>query len=102
MQRGLDKDPLIRKPISREKRGRESKLRLYEGARPLGNFRLRKETFGYLLVNRSEAVPVPYQAEPILDALDGSLTLRQIQQTFGQEALNFVGSLYKRGLVRLS
>ena len=36
-----------------------------------------------------------------LDALDGRSTLRQIEERFGQKALDFVGSLYQRGFVEL-
>jgi len=33
--------------------------------------------------------------------LDGSLTLKEVQQQLGEAALSFVGSLLKKGLIEL-
>jgi radical SAM protein with 4Fe4S-binding SPASM domain len=86
---GKEQDPLMRQP-------------LYEKATPLTNFVMRREGFGLLLVNRSRVLPVDSTAEPLLAMLDGTHSLRVIEQQFGQEGLNFVGRLYLEGLVRLA
>jgi hypothetical protein len=46
-------------------------------------------------------VPVTAAAKPVLDACDGTTTLLQLRERFGQESLDFVGSLVKKGLVEL-
>jgi hypothetical protein len=74
---------------------------LYQGAYPVGHFAMRPEPFGYVLVRGNRVSPVGHQAKPILDALDGCSTLRQIEERFGQEALDFVGALYQKGIVEL-
>jgi hypothetical protein len=55
----------------------------------------------YVLVRGNRVTPVGHRAKPILDALDGRSTLRQIEERFGQKALDFVGSLYRKGFVEL-
>jgi len=65
------------------------------------HFAMRPEPFGYVLVRGNRVAPVGHQAKPILDALDGRSTLRQIEERFGQKALDFVGSLYQKGFAEL-
>lgn len=102
MQRGLEKDPLIKEPLRREQPKPVKRLKLYQWAKPVARFRVKEEKFGYLLVNRSAAVPVSSRARPLLNALDGAATLQDIKERFGQEALNFVGLLYKKGLLKIT
>jgi len=98
-----EQDPLMRQPLAEElPRDGPRKLTLYEEAKPVKNFRMRREDFGLLLVNRSRVLPVSFAAEPLLDALDGVHSLRAIERQFGQEGVNFVGQLYTEGLVRLT
>ena len=98
---GLDHDPLMRGPITEKEPMPPEELTLYEGACPVTRFRLRPEPFGYVLVRGSRIVPVSAAAKPILDACDGQTTLREIRARFGQAGLDFVGSLYKRGMIEL-
>jgi radical SAM protein with 4Fe4S-binding SPASM domain len=101
----LDKkrDPLMRAPlVSKLRHHVPRRLTLYEKAIPLKNFVMRREEFGLLLVNRSRVLPVDAIAEPLLDMLDGTHSLRAIEQQFGQVGLNFVGILYQEGLVRMA
>jgi hypothetical protein len=96
-------DPLMRQPLAENlPRDGPLKLTLYGEAKPARNFRMRREDFGLLLVNRSRVLPVTFTTEPLLDALDGARSLRAIERQFGQEGLNFVGQLYAEGLVRLT
>lgn len=101
MVHGLEKDPLIGKPILEKAQEPSEELVLYERAYPVGHFAMRPEPFGYMLVRGNRVTPVRHQAKPILDALDGCSTLRQIEERFGQKALDFVGSLYQKGFVEL-
>jgi radical SAM protein with 4Fe4S-binding SPASM domain len=97
-----DKDPLIRRPLKQPLSvTHTTRIQLYAGARPERNFTLREESFGYLLVNRNQIVPVRTEAKLLLDALDGTNTLDKIQNTFGQSGLAFVAYLFNKGLVRL-
>lgn len=101
MQRGLEKDPLIKKPLQKRVSNSIKQLKLYQWARPIAHFRVKEEQFGYLVVNRSTVIPVSSRARPLLDALDGTVTLQDIKERFGQEGLNFVGMLYTKGFVEL-
>jgi len=101
MQLGIEKDPLIVKPILEKPDEPLTELTLYEGAHPISKFDIRPEEFGYVLIYGNRVVPVSHQAKVILDSLDGQTTLRQIEETYGRPGLSFVGSLYQQGLVRL-
>jgi radical SAM protein with 4Fe4S-binding SPASM domain len=103
LQLGKARDPLIRKPLANKlERDTPRKVQLYAEAMPRKDFVTRREEFGLLLVNRSRVLPVDLAAEPLLDKLDGTHSLRAIGQQFGQEGLDFVGLLYQAGLVRLT
>jgi hypothetical protein len=54
------------------------------------------ELFSYVLVRGNRVIPVGNRAQPILDALDGRSTLRQIEERFGQKALDFGFTVPKR------
>ena len=101
MIQGVEKDPLMREPILEKELELPEELTLYEGARPLGRYALRAEDFGYVLVRGNRIVPVTAAARPVLDACDGTMTLLQLRERFGQEALDFIGSLVKKGLIEL-
>ena len=88
-------------PILEKEPEPPEELTLYEGARPVGCYALRAEHFGYVLVRGNRLVPVTAAAKPVLDACDGTMTLLQLRERFGQESLDFVGSLVKKGLVEL-
>ena len=69
---------------------------------PRADFSLHRESFGYVLINRSQIFKVTHEAKPLVDVLlDGSMTLSTISNLFGQEALNFIGLLYDRRMVEL-
>lgn len=102
MLRGSEKDPLVREPILDRQREPNEELVLYKNAKPTCRFAVRPQKFGYILICGGRVVPVSHEAKLILDAFDGTTTLHEIRMRFGQEALNFVGSLYKKGFVELS
>ena len=101
MIQGMNKDPLMQAPILEKEPEPPEELTLYEGARPVGCYALRAEHFGYVLVRGNRLVPVTAAAKPVLDACDGTTTLLQLRERFGQESLDFVGSLVKKGLIEL-
>lgn len=96
-----DRDPLMRDPVLEKEAEASEELGLYEGARPMGRYALRTENFGYVLIRGNHIVPVSAAAKPVLDACDGGTTLLQLRERFGQEALDFVGSLVQKGLIEL-
>jgi hypothetical protein len=99
--RGTKCDPLMRQPILDGQEHSSDELVLNQHSKPICRFAVRSEEFGYVLIRGARAVPVSHRAKPILDAFDGTTTLQEIQTVFGQEALDFVGSLYRRGFVGL-
>lgn len=101
MIQGMDRDPLMCIPIHDKIPSPPMELPLYEGAYPVAHFSLRTEPFGFVLIRGNRVVPVVPHVKPILDACDGTITLRQVYRRFGQEALNFVGSLCQNGLMKL-
>ncbi len=97
-----DKDPLVHSPLRHPlPTTHPTRMQLYAGARPQSNFTLREEAFGYLLINRNQIISVKAEAKSLLDILDGTTTLCQIQNAFGQPGLAFVAYLFNKGLVRL-
>ncbi len=103
LQTGQKSDPLMRGALPQKLRPSEPhRLKLYKNAIPLKNFVMRREQFGLMLVNRSRALPVDLAAEPLLEWLDGTHSLQAIKQQFGQEGVDFVGLLYREGLVLLN
>ncbi len=101
MLRGVEKDPLMCKPILAKASERQEELVLYENACPVGRFTIRAEEFGYVLIRGSRFVLVAKAAKPVLDVCDGAMTLHEIRERFGQHALDFVGSLMQKGLMEL-
>jgi radical SAM protein with 4Fe4S-binding SPASM domain len=96
-------DPLMQKPLAEPLPSTApAKMQLFAGARPKPNFTLRKEAFGYLLINRNQIVPVVTETRSLLDSFDGVTTLSQIEHNFGQSGLAFVAYLFNKGLVHLA
>lgn len=63
--------------------------------KPLPYFTIRPEPFGYLLCRYNWSVPVTPDTKPMIDAINGQTTLAQLHRRFGDEALDFVGHLYR-------
>ena len=99
--RDVDKDPLMSHLAPQERPHPPPELEMHADCRPKLVCRYRPEPFGYALFDGNVIVPVTASAKAILDRLDGQLTLQQIKNDFGQEILDFIGSLYVRGLVEL-
>ncbi len=101
MQRAVNRDPAMVGPILRYPAGNGDTLWINSAVRLVQRFEVRPQPFGYVLLRDNCVVPVTHAAGPVLDALNEEPTAGQIQQLFGQDALNLVGSLIKRGLVHM-
>jgi radical SAM protein with 4Fe4S-binding SPASM domain len=97
---GAEKDDLIRKPLDTDPNPLPEMI-LPGGARPSARFEKRGESFGWLLIRGGRVQPVSMDAEPLIEKLDGSLTLSEIERCFGHEGLSLVGLLLSKGLVAL-
>jgi len=76
---------------------------LYSEASPRASFSVHAESFGYVLINRSQIIKVAHGAKPLIDTVvEGNATLSKIADVFGQEALDFIGLLYDRHMVELT
>lgn len=93
------RDPLVGAPLTQAHP--PERIRLHEGLRPVRQYRMRREDFGYVLTRGNRVAPVPLDDKPILDACDGRTTLRQIERRFGQHGLGLVAALYQKGLLDL-
>jgi len=97
----INQDPLIGKPIVKSQISSPITLDLYENSYPLLQCSVRTEPFGYALIKGNSILPVKSEAKSILNILKGQKTLRQIQKDHGQDVLDFIGSLYLNGLLKL-
>ena len=97
---GIEKDPLISSPFTVKQRPPEE-VTLYERCRPVRNFDIRQEEFGYVLMRGNRIVPVAFEDKAILEACDGQITLRELESRFGARGLELVAQLYKKGLVEM-
>ncbi|WLE97437.1 MAG: radical SAM protein [Candidatus Electrothrix communis] len=97
-----DRDPLVQLPIQEKRSQLPIKLKLYNKDSPYLVCKVQQESFGYALIRGHNIIPVTIQAKSILHELDGSTTLQQIYDEFGQDALDFVGKLYHQGFLELS
>lgn len=92
-------DPCMRSPL--DARPIPPPLELPAGACPLARYRLRQESFGYVLMRGNALIGVHARSWPLLKCLDGRHTLADLQQRFGAAAVELVGTLYQKGLVEL-
>jgi len=97
---GTARDDLIAAPLDTDP-APLPELVLPAHARPIARFEPRAESFGWLLIRGGQVQPVSASAGPLLDVLNGSLTLAEITHQFGEEGLSLVGLLVRKGLVAL-
>lgn len=93
---GLEGDRLMQEPI------RETPVETLEFNpqwKLVPYFTVREESFGYLLCRYDWSVPVSFEAKPLLEAIQQEVTLVQFQEQFGEDALDFIGHLYREGCV---
>ena len=92
LEQGRAQDPLMTGPIRETE---PTTIQLDPSWKPVARFRLREEPFGYLVTRYNWSVPVAFAAKPVLDAVNGKNTLVEIQDRFGDEALDLIGRLYQ-------
>lgn len=91
---GLPGDPLMREPI---REAEPEALELHPDWKPVPHFTVREEPFGLLVCRLNWSVPVTLDAKPLIDAIDGKRSLTELHRQFGDNALEFVGYLYREG-----
>ena len=96
----LAQDDLIEGPLDIDPNP-PPEMSLPAHGRPVARFEKRPESFGWLLIRGGQVQPVLARARPLLEKLDGSLTLAEIERRFGQEGLSLVGLLASKGLLSL-
>lgn len=74
----------------------------YEQTRPVGSFERHSQRVGTLLVYGNRLALISHRLHPILDALDGQSTLREIEEAYGSAGLELVASLYEQGMIELA
>ncbi|MCI5134264.1 MAG: radical SAM protein [Candidatus Electrothrix sp. AW2] len=92
LEQARKKDPLMTEPICDVK---PKTVHLDPSWKPIARFRIREESFGYLVTRYNWSIPVAFTAKPILDAVNGKKTLADIQEQFGDEGLDLIGRLYQ-------
>lgn len=98
-----DTDPLAGQGFTQPPAQPRPQHRLLASAIPKAAFAVRAESFGYVLICRSQIVKIGAEAKPLVETLvRGETPLRDIGQTFGPAALNFVGGLYDRRMIELT
>ncbi len=94
----IDHDPLMQMPFPLP--APEPEVYLWEGLRPLARGERREEAGRLLLLHQGQVAVVPPELRAgLLPGLDGTRTLRHIQQNYGDAALNWIGGLAQAGLV---
>jgi len=99
IQRGLKEDPLMKGPIHQLEYNEFENVEIYRYACPHSAFKVRRENFGFFLINRGCHLAVKYDALPIIEAIDGNTTMDEIFTKFGQVGIDFIGNLAYEGLV---
>jgi radical SAM protein with 4Fe4S-binding SPASM domain len=97
---GRGRDDLMRAPLASDPSPSPT-LELPREGRPVARFETRVEEFGRLLIRGGTVLPVSPGAAPLLEGLDGSLTVGEIEERFGTRGLSLVGRLLQEGLVEL-
>ncbi len=98
-QRNLSSDPLMRAPRVQPP---NVIRRIYADLRPVPRFSVRLESQGALLLRLNQVTAVTSEGLAIAEAMDGHLTLADLRQWFGQEAVSLAVYLYDQGLVELA
>lgn len=95
----LDYDPLKTRPFIEKLDLNQSHFEFHAQSKPLGNFKIKTESFGYVLIRKNIVLPVSFEAKPILDAIGEQKCLSDIKLLYGQKGLDFIGLLFQKGLL---
>jgi len=100
-QLGLSSDPLMRGPLSELERLPVVRMHPHAYPKLIPRVNLVKLSDGYALQGMGHYIPLSWNSGPILETLDGSLMVEEIESRFGMAAVHLVGSLVRRHLVEL-
>ena len=95
-----ERDPLIHNPVHKQTLP-PTTIKLFEAGRPSLNCKVKPEPFGYALIRGHSLLQVTQEAQPLLNQLNGTTCLHDIQERFGQEGLDLVGHLYSLNLLSI-
>ena len=92
-------DPLIKEPI---KEVAVSEIELHPDFKPIPNFKILKQKNEYLLARYNWSIKISKEQLPLINSFDGKTTLSEIQDKYGEDALNFVGELYQNSYIEFT
>jgi len=97
---GIPQDSLIKTHV---KPGQDKEkileVNLDETLCPSPKFITREEDFGLALIRHTQVIPVSFKARKIVEMINGSTTLAEIEKKHGSAALSYVYSLYIRNFI---
>ena len=93
---GLSKDRLMKKPITKTKK-RSLVLNPYWKPYPL--FRIKKSKSGYVITRHNISMPVDTELKPVLECINGDLSIAELNHSFGDSLLKVLGILYDNGYI---
>lgn len=99
MELGSPGDPLMGEPL-REIDPPPS-IRMGRDWRPLRHFEVRREPFGLVLIRGNALLAIRHEAAPILDHLDGTRTLGELERELSPAAISLIGELFRRNLIEM-
>lgn len=97
----LPYDPLKTQPFLENPAYTEETVVLHEDMVPTNDFIVREESFGYALIRENFVVPVSFDAKFFFEAINGEMTLREINERYGIRMITFIGNLYREGILRM-
>lgn len=99
----IKRDPLMEEPIIRvislERQVGEKPLILH--GYPKLRCRVRREEFGYVLMQEGEVIPITAKGFELLRLCDGKRGIGEIEEIAGPKAMEFLLSLYVRGFLEI-
>ncbi len=98
MELDLPGDPLMTGPLDEFN---PAPVRMGRNWRPIRRFEVRHEPFGVVLLRGNALLAVRPEAMPILNHLDGTHTLGELDQAFGFTGLSLIGELFRRNMVEV-
>ena len=95
---GQPKDLLIQHPFN-QMISTKTPLLLYKSLRPHRQFVIHREGKRLIAINKSKMTPISPTQRELINHFDGNHTLSAIRESFGQEALDWIGLLNREGFI---
>jgi radical SAM protein with 4Fe4S-binding SPASM domain len=100
MELSLPGDPLMVGPL--DEFGPPLPVRMGRNWRPVRRFEVRQEAFGLVLIRGNALLAVRPEAAAILDRLDGTQSLGELEREFDAVSLSLIGELFRRNMVEMT